>query len=163
MLEKRHYSIIFYIIKRTSSYGISSFVFREARRFHPKRFGNYINNYWHGVIIRSKGLFWIASRPKDALNWEQAGGSVRADSAGRWWTSIPSWERSFYPAWQENKEIIIQRWDDRFGDRINELIIIGQDLNQQAITEELEECICTDEEIYQMKKNNFIDSFPVFE
>ncbi|MDR6564719.1 MULTISPECIES: GTP-binding protein [unclassified Arcicella] len=148
----------------TEEYGISSFVFRDPRPFHPERFWNYINNYWHGGIIRSKGLFWIASRPKDALNWGQAGGSVRADWAGSWWADIPSWERPFYPAWLENKKTIMERWDKRFGDKINELVIIGQDLDKEAIIEELEECLCVEEEIVRMqKKGTFIDPFPVFQ
>lgn len=147
----------------TEEYGISSFVFRDARPFHPERFWQYINNYWHAGIIRSKGLFWIASRPKDALNWGQAGGSVRADSAGTWWAGVPAWERNFYPAWRESKDLIMQRWDERFGDRINELVIIGQDLDQEAIVEELQECLCTEEEIRLMeKKGKFNDPFPAF-
>ena len=147
----------------TEEYGISSFVFRDARPFHPERFWHYINNYWHAGIIRSKGLFWIASRPKDALNWGQAGGSVRADSAGTWWAGVPAWERNFYPAWRESKDLIMQRWDERFGDRINELVIIGQDLDQAAIVEELQECLCTEEEIRLMeKKGKFNDPFPAF-
>lgn len=147
----------------TEEYGISSFVFRDARPFHPERFWHYINNYWHAGIIRSKGLFWIASRPKDALNWGQAGGSVRADSAGAWWAGVPTWERNFYPAWKESKDLIMQRWDKRFGDRVNELVIIGQDLDQEAIIEELQECLCTEEEIRLMeKKAKFNDPFPTF-
>lgn len=147
----------------TEEYGISSFVFRDARPFHPERFWHYINNYWHAGIIRSKGLFWIASRPKDALNWGQAGGSVRADSAGAWWAGVPTWERNFYPVWNESKDLIMQRWDKRFGDRVNELVIIGQDLDQEAIIEELQECLCTEEEIRLMeKKAKFNDPFPTF-
>lgn len=148
----------------TEEYGISSFVFRDARPFHPDRFWHYINHYWHAGIIRSKGLFWLASRPNDALNWGQAGGSLRADYAGTWWASVPTWEREFYPAWQENQAIIQQRWDERFSDRINELVFIGQDLDVKAITEELEECLCTEDEIVSMEqKGKFNDPFPVFQ
>ncbi len=57
----------------------------------------------------------------------------------------------------------MQRWDERFGDRINELVIIGQDLDQAAIVEELQECLCTEEEIRLMeKKGKFNDPFPAF-
>ncbi len=61
----------------TEEYGISSFVFRNKRPFHPERFWNYLANDWHSTIIRSKGLFWLASRPDMALSWGQAGGSLR--------------------------------------------------------------------------------------
>lgn len=148
----------------TEEYGISSFVFRDARPFHPERFWTYINQYWHAGIIRSKGLFWLVSRPNDALNWGQAGGSLRADYAGSWWAAVPDWERPHYPAWQDGKDLIMQRWDTRFGDRINELVFIGQDLDREAIIQELEECLCMEEEIEQWKnKGEFPDPFPVFQ
>jgi G3E family GTPase len=147
----------------TEEYGISSFVFRDVRPFHPTRFWNYINQHWHAGIIRSKGLFWLASRPKDALNWGQAGGSLRADYAGKWWAGVPKWERSFYPAWQDSKDEIMKRWDERFGDRINELVIIGQDLDKALLIQELQSCLCTEEEIKQMEaKKKFEDPFPEF-
>lgn len=60
----------------TEEYGISSFVFRDQRPFHPQRFWRYVQNDWDARIFRSKGLFWLASRPDEALNWSQAGGSM---------------------------------------------------------------------------------------
>ncbi len=148
----------------TEEYGISSFVFRDARPFHPERFWNYITENWPAGIIRSKGLFWLASRPKDALNWGQAGGSLRADAAGTWWAGVPEWERPFYAAWKENKKELMKRWDKRFGDRINELVIIGQELDKTQILQELEACLCNEAEIQQMQaKKSFNDPFPVFQ
>ena len=66
----------------TEDYGISSFAFRDGRPFHPARFWRYVREEWPGEVIRSKGLFWLASRPAEALSWGQAGGSLRAESAG---------------------------------------------------------------------------------
>jgi G3E family GTPase len=145
----------------TEEYGISSFVFRDKRPFHPDRFWNYIGEEWHAGIIRSKGLFWIASRPNDALNWSQAGGSLRAESAGVWWASMSCKERSQYASFLNNQAQIESRWDKRFGDRQNELVIIGQDLNEEIICQELEKCLCTEEEIKHMESNGkFNDPFP---
>jgi G3E family GTPase len=145
----------------TEEYGISSFVFRDKRPFHPDRFWNYIGEEWHAGIIRSKGLFWIASRPNDALNWSQAGGSLRAESAGVWWASMSFKERSQYASFLNNQAQIESRWDKRFGDRQNELVIIGQDLNEEIICQELEKCLCTEEEIKHMESNGkFNDPFP---
>ena len=73
----------------TEEYGITSFVFRDKRPLHPERFWQYINRDWDAGIFRSKGLFWLASRPNDAINWSQAGGSLRAEPAGVWWCSMP--------------------------------------------------------------------------
>ena len=150
-------------IPETEEYGISSFIFRDKRPFHPERFWQYINQEWDGAIIRSKGLFWIASRPEAALNWSQAGGSLRAERAGVWWASLDIRERNQHPAFQQNEEYILRKWDKRFGDRQNELVIIGQDMEEEAIKQELEDCLCTEEEIQDMelKRHNFLDNWPV--
>jgi G3E family GTPase len=145
----------------TEEYGIASFVFRDKRPFHAERFWNYINQDWHAGIIRSKGLFWLASRPVDAMNWSQAGGSLRAESAGVWWVSMSFNERTRYGAFIENQKQIESKWDKRFGDRLNELVIIGQDLDKELIYAELDKCLCTEEEIKQMELGvKFIDPFP---
>lgn len=145
----------------TEEYGISSFVFRDKRPFHPERFWNYVGNEWFAGIIRSKGLFWIASRPDEAMNWSQAGGSLRADGAGVWWASMPFDQRISYQSYQDNIEEIESRWDKRFGDRQNELVIIGQDLSEDTICFELEKCLCTEDEIEQMENGGqFNDPFP---
>jgi G3E family GTPase len=147
----------------TEEYGINSFVFRDKRPFHPERFWNYISEEWHAGIIRSKGLFWMVSRPDDALNWSQAGGSLRAESAGIWWASMTYRERSQYTSFLNNQQQIESRWDKRFGDRQNELVIIGQDLNPDLIYLELEKCLCTEEEISKMEAGGeFTDRFPKY-
>ncbi|HJV20279.1 MAG TPA: GTP-binding protein [Sediminibacterium sp.] len=147
----------------TEEYGIASFVFRNKRPFHPQRFWNYLNNNWHANIIRSKGLFWIASRKDDALNWSQAGGSLKADYAGVWWSSMPYQDRIRYAAFVEHQAEIEAGWDKRFGDRNNELVIIGQELNQELIASELEACLCTESEIRDMEYGfRFTDPFPKF-
>ncbi len=147
----------------TEEYGLSSFVFRDRRPFHPVRFWRYLSENFPAGIIRSKGLFWLASRPNDALNFSQAGGSLRAESAGVWWASMPFSQRVQYGAFLENRPAIEARWHKRFGDRQNELVIIGQDLNQQQITAELQDCLCTELEISHMENNGaFKDPFPVW-
>lgn len=144
----------------TEEYGISSFVFRDARPFHPERFWDYIQHNWPAGIIRSKGLCWLASRASQALNWSQAGGSVRAESAGVWWASMPPEQRQRHQAYIDNREAIEARWGE-FGDRINELVLIGQDLDQPQIIRELAACLCTAREIRLMESGaRFTDPFP---
>ncbi|PSL49542.1 G3E family GTPase [Chitinophaga niastensis] len=151
-LEKEH-------TPETEEYDISSFVYRSRKPFHPERFWQYINEQWPGNVIRSKGLFWLASRPKLAVNWSQAGGSLRAEKAGYWWCAIP---RNEWQLDQETYELITSRWDDRFADRYNELVIIGQELAAHDIIMDLEGCLCTEQEIklYQ-QGHEFKDPFPI--
>jgi len=147
----------------TEEYGISSFVFRERRPFHPERFWQYLNRDWPATVVRSKGLFWIASRPDDAMNWSQAGGSLRAEKAGVWWSSMPYSQRINHPVFVENKEFIESRWDADWGDRKTELVLIGQDMDEQQIRSSLSECLLTDEEVkdWEMGKA-FEDNWPVW-
>ena len=75
-----------------------------------------MQNRFPNSVIRSKGLFWLASRPGQALSWSQAGGSLKADSAGVWWSSMPFEKRIQYLAFKENQDIIESDWDKTFGD-----------------------------------------------
>ncbi len=146
----------------TEEYGISSFVFRSRRPFHPTRFWKYINQKWDAGIFRSKGLFWLASRPDDALNWSQAGGSLRAEKAGVWWCSMPYGERIRYRVFVDNKDLIESRWDADWGDRKNELVIIGQDIDKEQIELEMQLCLLDDEEVAQFREGHvFEDDFPI--
>ncbi|MEM6317453.1 MAG: GTP-binding protein [Bacteroidota bacterium] len=146
----------------TEEYGIGSFVFRSKKPFHPERFWLYIQTMFPANIIRSKGLFWLASRPDQALIWGQAGGSLRADSAGVWWDSMPYRERTRYLAFVENQQEIESDWSATFGDRKNEIVIIGQDLDEREITAALEACLLTDEELATGRwKKGYPDKWPV--
>ncbi len=146
----------------TEEYGISSFVFRDNRPFHPERFWEYVSNQWPSNIIRSKGLFWLASRSDAALSWSQAGGSLRADFIGVWWCSMPFEKRIQYASFVENKADIESAWSIVYGDRKNELVIIGQDLKQDEVRMELEACLCTKKEIKSWQKGlEFKDPWPI--
>jgi G3E family GTPase len=156
-LNKSHHT------PETEEYGISSFVYRSRKPFHPGRFWHYLNNDWHSNIIRSKGLFWLASRKEDALNWSQAGGSLRAERAGVWWCSMPYQDRIRYASFLDNEDEIEDRWDKRFGDRYNEIVIIGRGLEKDTIIKELDDCLCNEAELRTMESGGtFLDEFPVW-
>ncbi|MGY6562469.1 MAG: GTP-binding protein [Luteibaculaceae bacterium] len=138
----------------TEEYGIGSFVFKTKLPFHAARFMHYVNQKFPETIIRSKGLFWLDTRPGQALSWGQAGGSLRADSAGVWWSSMPFGERIKFPSFLEYREHIESNWDPVLGDRKNELVFIGQDLDKAKITQELNACLCTPEEIKRIDWDN---------
>ena len=139
----------------TEEYGISSFVYRNEKPFHPQRFWKYIRDEFPQTIIRSKGLFWIASRQDQALNWSQAGGSMKAEGAGVWWASMPFSERMKFQNFMDNQAIIEERWTMEFGDRLNELVIIGIHLDETAVRTSLDSCICNEEEIMLMQNKMF--------
>lgn len=134
----------------TEEYGISSFVFKDKKPFHADRFWDYIQQDFPSSVIRSKGMFWIASRPAQAMTWGQAGGSLQADSAGVWWSSMPLKARLKFPAFLEYHDEINKDWDRTFGDRKNELVFIGQDMDKEQILDDLNRCLYTEQELGQI-------------
>ena len=145
----------------TEEYGISSFVFRSQKPFHPERFWKYINEEYPSSIIRAKGLFWLASRPDDAINFSQAGGSSRLEKAGVWWASMTFNERLNYQSFADNREYIESKWSKQWGDRMNELVFIGQDIEKEKMIADLEKCLLQDSEQKQYdSKKGFADPFP---
>jgi len=146
----------------TEEYGISSFVYRSVKPFHPKRFLDYVAEDFPTSIIRSKGIFWIASRPDKAVLWSQAGSSLKAEIYGRWWASVPLKQRALSEAYLENQEEIQRKWDQQWGDRMNELVLIGQDMDQEKIIADLDNCQLTDSEIEEMNSGyDFQDDWPL--
>ncbi|WP_298819289.1 zinc metallochaperone GTPase ZigA [Chloroflexus sp.] len=125
----------------TEEYGISSFVFRARRPFHPQRFWDLLHDEWPGVL-RSKGIFWLATRMDQCGIWSQAGASCRIEPGGWWWAA--SAERPDDPAEQVALAAI---WDDQWGDRRQELVVIGQDMDTAALQARLTACLLTDAEM----------------
>ena len=104
----------------------------------------------------------MASRPEQAIVWGQAGGSLRADSAGVWWSSMSFQKRSRYAAFVENQALIESDWDVSFGDRKNEIVFIGQDMDEELIRGHLDSCLSTDEELSrEIWKDGYEDEWPV--
>jgi G3E family GTPase len=147
----------------TEEYGIGSFVFKNQKPFHPTRLMYYLRNDYPSTIIRAKGLFWLASRPNDAISFSQAGGSSRIEKAGVWWCSMPYSERINHPGFVYNQSIIESKWDIKWGDRINEIVFIGQDMDTDTIISRLQECLIHGDELEQFEVNphSFEDPFPI--
>ena len=141
----------------TEEYGIGSFVYQNPKPFHPVRFLNYVSQRFPNSIIRSKGIFWLGSRPEKAILWSQAGGSLKAEIYGRWWASVPIKQRAISPTYLENQDEIQAKWDKEWGDRLNELVFIGQDMDKEKIVADLDNCLLTDYEIVGMQAGNLID------
>ncbi|WP_125720507.1 GTP-binding protein [Flavobacterium ustbae] len=148
-------------VPETEEYGISSFVFRSKKPFHPQRWYEYLNSGYPETIIRAKGLFWLASKPDVAVNFSQAGGSMRVEQAGVWWCSMPFNERIRYGTFLDNQSDIEKQWDKDWGDRKNEMVFIGLNFDKEKCLRELESCLLTDKELTYWKGKKWVDEFPI--
>ena len=146
-------------IPETEEYGISSFVYEARRPFYPEKFHNFLHSKdLSGKLIRSKGFFWLATRPMYAGNWSQAGGIAHHGFAGLFWKAIPE---NHWPDDQESLDFIKEKWEEPFGDMRQELVFIGQGLDQNRITEMLDDCLVSDNDMILGQKHweKFPDPF----
>ncbi len=141
----------------TEEFGISSFVYRRNRPLHPERFMKWLEN-WPVDIVRAKGFFWLPSRNHMAGLLSQAGTSIMIQGAGEWVATYTAEERE--QTLKEEPELRA-KWDEQFGDRINELVFIGIDMNKAEIIETLDRCLLTNEEMNQ-DWATFKDPLPKF-
>lgn len=150
-------------IPETEEYGIGSFCYEARRPFHPDKFHEFLHNTkQYGKLIRSKGFFWLATRPEYAGQWSQAGGIARYGFAGLFWKAVPEKD------WPEDEEYLASiknQWVEPFGDMRQELVFIGQGLDQEKMTQKLDECLLTEEEVLKGREywETLKDPFPVWE
>ncbi len=150
-------------VPETEEYGISSFSYVARRPFYPEKIHNLLHDTKRfGKLIRSKGYFWLGTRPEFVGQWNQAGGIARYGFAGRFWKSVPKQD---WPEDQESLDIINKQWVEPFGDMRQELVFIGQNLDKEGMTEALDDCLLTDEDILKGKAHwaTFTDPFPAWE
>ncbi len=127
----------------TEEYGISSFVYRRKRPFHPERLYAWLED-WPVDVVRAKGFFWIATRNNMAGLLSQAGTSIMIQGAGEWVAAYSESDR--IQTLQEEPELL-ERWDETYGDRITELVMIGVDMDCKAVERSLDTCLLTNEEM----------------
>jgi G3E family GTPase len=141
----------------TEEYGVSSIVFRARRPFHPQRLHNFITGGFLKTV-RSKGFVWLANRHELAGLWSQAGGSFRLEPAGLWWAARPDKQ----PDDEESRAWLARNWQEPFGDRRQELVLIGVHWDKAMQVAMLETCLLNDEEMAQGPAAwaHFEDSFP---
>jgi G3E family GTPase len=143
-------------VPETEEYGIGSFSYLARRPFHPERFHQLLHNTEeYGKLIRSKGFFWLASRPEFAGQWSQAGGMARYGFAGLFWKAVP---KKDWPTDKDYLESIEKSWAEPFGDMRQELVFIGQGLNKLAMTKALDDCLLDDETM--LKGRAFWETLP---
>ena len=144
----------------TEEYGISSTVYRARTPFHPQRFFNWLQEPEQaGKLLRSKGFFWLASRPDFIGQWHQAGGIAYHGGAGLFWQAIP---KADWPAEEESRAHILANWQEPFGDKRQELVFIGQQLNIPELHQQLDACLLTEQE-QLLDWQDFPDPFPAWD
>ena len=149
-------------VPETEEYGISSFSYEARRPFNPEKFYNFLHNTQQfGKLIRSKGYFWLATRPQYAGQWSQAGGIARYGFAGLFWKAVP---KKDWPTDEEYLENIKKTWVEPFGDIRQELVYIGQELQKEKIIAALDDCLLKEEEVLKGRSywDTLEDPFPAW-
>ncbi len=143
----------------TEEYGISSFTYQTSRPFDAEKLWAYLHDAenWRDVL-RSKGFFWIAADHRVAYEWAQAGGVSNVNPVGMWWAAVPR-EHWGHPEGRRPDQQ--PGWHPRFGDRAQQIVFIGQRMNEAAMRARLDACLldedlaCADSEAWAELRNPF--------
>ena len=122
-------------------YGIGTFVYYRRKPFDLNRFDHFVARLWPANIIRAKGLCYFKGEEDLCHVFEQAGKQVGLQNAGQWYATMPKAELDAMLA----KDAGLRKdWDERYGDRMQKIVFIGQHLDKEAITTLLDECLVED-------------------
>lgn len=148
-------------IPETEEYGISSFVFRSRKPFHPKRLYDFIEENRLVNVLRSKGFCWIASRNDVVGAWAQAGNILHIDPAGLWWGTM---DKSYWEKDTDLQSELQEVWQEPYADRRQEIVIIGIKMNKEKLLQDLEKCLLTEAEMQDgfAKWKFYEDPLPVW-
>ena len=122
----------------TGEYGISSFVFEEKRPFNRERFMNFVNNNYPKELIRAKGYIWFSDADANVQLFEQAGRNSSVMTVAYWIDALEEKQKQEYLEYNPD---VKAEWDEKFGDRVNQLVIIGKGYNKEEIAKALESCL----------------------
>mmetsp|Transcript_8556 Transcript_8556/g.20327 ORF Transcript_8556/g.20327 Transcript_8556/m.20327 type:complete len:741 (+) Transcript_8556:46-2268(+) len=122
----------------TEEYGISSFIYRADRPFHPERLTSMLGTYSFPGVLRSKGFAWSAGNPDNAVEWSSAGLTADLKPGPRWLVVTMPPEK--WPAQAQKYK------DNRFGDRRTEIVFIGADMVESEVREALDGCLLSQKE-----------------
>lgn len=143
-------------------YDIATRVIRDDRPFHPERLWNVCHQYLDKRIYRSKGFFWLPSRDKQSLLWNQAAGGINLELIGTWRSAILEDENNGLLEIEiEFLKEKLAKQSGRFGDRHCDLTVIGDKEHVDVFTEKLKSCFLTEQEIDLWKNSHkFKDPWP---
>ncbi|MEK3714194.1 GTP-binding protein [Paenibacillus sp. FSL R7-0333] len=129
----------------TEEYGITSFVYRRRAPFHPQRLSFFFSN-WPSEVVRAKGLVWLAASGDLAATISQAGPSIQFGPAGYWLATLPEEQQQEVLTAEAD---VLAKWDEQWGDRLNEIVFIGVQMNREDIEARLDRCLLNAEEMNQ--------------
>lgn len=119
-------------------YGIETFVYYRRKPFDINFFDDFIRRKWPKQVIRCKGICWFKEEPDICYVFEQAGKQVGLKNAGQWYATMPEDELK---AMMDKEPALRRDWDQKYGDRMEKLVFIGQHLDKEAITKSLDQCL----------------------
>lgn len=119
-------------------YGIETFVYYRRKPFDINFFDDFISRKWPKQVIRCKGICWFKEEPDICYVFEQAGKQVGLRNAGQWYATMPADELK---AMMDKESALRRDWDQKYGDRMEKLVFIGQHLDKEAITKSLDQCL----------------------
>ena len=119
-------------------YGISTFVYKRREPFDMTEFDQLVARLWPSSVIRCKGLCYFATEPDMCYVFEQAGKQVSLSQAGQWYATMPADELEQF---KQQNPAAFKDWDDKYGDRMQKLVFIGQHMDREAIKTLLDACI----------------------
>jgi G3E family GTPase len=144
-----------YHTPETEEYGISSFVYDTVRPFHPQRIYDMLTEDFPDSIIRAKGFMWLPNYNDDAILMEQAGKNIEIYPMAYWAATLPEDELEGY---LKDEPQIARNWDKQYGDRRNQLVFIGLQIDKEKVVQDLNRCLLTEEEM-QLDWQSFPDPF----
>ncbi len=119
-------------------YGIGTFVYYRRLPLDLVLFDEFVGKHWPKNVIRAKGMCYFADEPGMCYLFEQAGRQINVSKAGQWYATMPQDE---FKKLVEAQPDVLKDWDDVYGDRMQKLVFIGQHLDKEEITRELDKCL----------------------
>lgn len=119
-------------------YGIQTFVYRRRPAMNLGRFDEMVSSRWPRSIIRAKGICYFRDEPDTCYLFEQSGRQFNITNAGQWYATMPKDELEQF---KERNPSVRKDWDEQYGDRMQKIVFIGQDMDRKAIEAELDKCL----------------------
>ena len=142
----------------SEEYGVESFVYRARAPFDPVSFHAFAQGGWPGVV-RAKGHFWLATRPDWCGELAQAGAQTTTQALGRWWACVPEQKRPDGETWDR---MVAAKWSPIWGDRRQELVFIGIDMDEAEIRRRLDACLVPAAAFTPLLWTDLPDPFPAW-